>query len=351
MSLRAMTWVWDQPIAPNHKIVLLAIADHAHDDGTNAWPSAERISAMTGYSVRSVRRLIHEMVGAGYLRIEHAGTGRSTSRYAIPLHGPDLERAPQYDTEGGQPDTPPSAAVREDTLTPQTGHRRPPRPDTGDHPGRTDHAPHIGITPTEPSPEPSENPAAEDGGDEPERIRDLAIPDQIITPADLNPVASDRLPVPADRHPTNPWWNALEDTFGYRPTGAEARHWGKLAKELQIRGADPTDVGVRARRLVAQWGLKALTPASLVKHWDRFGSVVGAATAGDEARLAQALDRRARRDALLTLAPDDTDDDEPEPEPEPEDPYHRAMQEARAAREAILAADAEFGPEREEPAP
>jgi len=67
-----MTWVWDQAIAPNQKIVLLAIADHANDEGGNSFPSQETLAKKTGYTVRQVRRIIGQLSDLGMLQVGRA---------------------------------------------------------------------------------------------------------------------------------------------------------------------------------------------------------------------------------------------------------------------------------------
>jgi hypothetical protein len=66
-----MTEVWRYS---RHKgsalLLLLAIADHAHDDGGGAWPSQETLAKKTRLSVRQVRRLLDYLVAAGELKLE-----------------------------------------------------------------------------------------------------------------------------------------------------------------------------------------------------------------------------------------------------------------------------------------
>ena len=58
MSIRAITWVMDEaPVDDARQLLILyALADHAHDDGTCAWPSQERIAERARCSTRTVRR-------------------------------------------------------------------------------------------------------------------------------------------------------------------------------------------------------------------------------------------------------------------------------------------------------
>ena len=58
MSIRAIAWVMDEAPVDDARqlLVLYALADHAHDDGTCAWPSQERIAERARCSTRTVRR-------------------------------------------------------------------------------------------------------------------------------------------------------------------------------------------------------------------------------------------------------------------------------------------------------
>lgn len=55
-------------------MVLLVIADHASDDGTNAYPSQRTIATKASISVRTVQRCVNNLVASKYLQMDkHAG--------------------------------------------------------------------------------------------------------------------------------------------------------------------------------------------------------------------------------------------------------------------------------------
>ena len=57
MSLRALAWAWEQELTnPTQKLVLLAIADHANDDGL-CWPSMSHVANRCLLSTRQVQRI------------------------------------------------------------------------------------------------------------------------------------------------------------------------------------------------------------------------------------------------------------------------------------------------------
>ena len=56
---------------------MLAIADHAWKDGTNAWPSVERLSKMTGLDQETVRRSVKKAESLGELKVDRKKGGRA----------------------------------------------------------------------------------------------------------------------------------------------------------------------------------------------------------------------------------------------------------------------------------
>lgn len=93
MSVRVMSWVWDQDIPPNIKIVLLAIADCADDDGGNAYPSQETLARKTGYSTRQVKRIVEQLVALNVLSVGKANlpnrrADRQPNLYRVRISAP-----------------------------------------------------------------------------------------------------------------------------------------------------------------------------------------------------------------------------------------------------------------------
>jgi hypothetical protein len=87
MSIHVMDWVWQHAQAdPSELLVLLAIADNADDDGTNAWPSKQTLARKCRMSERNVHRITGRLAAAGQLLIDarKAPNGRG-NRYSIPL--------------------------------------------------------------------------------------------------------------------------------------------------------------------------------------------------------------------------------------------------------------------------
>lgn len=82
-----MTAVWPLPITPNQKLVLLKLADNAHDDGLSARPGVPRIAKLCGLSVRCVQYSLRELEKAGYIAATQfeKGGGRNVTEYRLTL--------------------------------------------------------------------------------------------------------------------------------------------------------------------------------------------------------------------------------------------------------------------------
>ena len=80
MSIRVMSAVFEcETMAPFQKLVALALADHCHDDGTEARPGMARLKRKTGLSESTVHRALRSLLHDGYLEIQRKST--STSPY------------------------------------------------------------------------------------------------------------------------------------------------------------------------------------------------------------------------------------------------------------------------------
>ena len=116
-----MNWAWYQNLKPVPKLVLMALADAADDQGI-CWPSVATVATKVGVSTRTVRRVMQGLVRCQLLTAEqrHRSDGScSSNRYRLLMGGGDrLSPAP----DGG--DTTP-------------GHPRQGPPDTGVIPGTT----------------------------------------------------------------------------------------------------------------------------------------------------------------------------------------------------------------------
>ena len=80
-----MGWVWDfSPQAGNGLLMLLAMADHASDDGGNIYPSVQRLAHKVRVKERQAQYIISELEKAGAILRESQGGGRGhTARWRI----------------------------------------------------------------------------------------------------------------------------------------------------------------------------------------------------------------------------------------------------------------------------
>jgi len=89
MSVKALTWAFEQPLAGNEKVVLLALADHADENGS-CWPSMRRIAEKACIAERTVRRILIVLEEGGFLLVnsQHDPSGRSApNRYELAMAG------------------------------------------------------------------------------------------------------------------------------------------------------------------------------------------------------------------------------------------------------------------------
>ena len=84
MSVKVMSWVWDHSRAKGaQRLVLLAVADHANDDGLDAFPSLARLARKTGMTERGVHKAIGALVALGELQVTAGGGRGRSNRYRV----------------------------------------------------------------------------------------------------------------------------------------------------------------------------------------------------------------------------------------------------------------------------
>lgn len=80
MSIRLMSDVWRTDLPTVEKMVLLVIADHANDEGTQSYPSQQTIATKASISVRTVQRSVNTLVQRGYIRVFKGQGGSANCR-------------------------------------------------------------------------------------------------------------------------------------------------------------------------------------------------------------------------------------------------------------------------------
>lgn len=114
MSVRVQTYVWQLDLPPSQKLVAIALADHCHDDGSEARPSQALLSRKTGLDTRSIRRILHALQAAGVITLARQARQNRANCYSFNLP-PDFAtlrpdtvsslRKPRPDIQTARPDT------------------------------------------------------------------------------------------------------------------------------------------------------------------------------------------------------------------------------------------------------
>lgn len=91
MSIKVMSRIWDESKAEGSALLLLlAIADHCHDDGTGAWPSISRLASRTRQSERNTQLLLRHLQEVGELRVNYNAGPNGVNTYEVVLEGGEI---------------------------------------------------------------------------------------------------------------------------------------------------------------------------------------------------------------------------------------------------------------------
>jgi hypothetical protein len=85
MSVRMMAAVFGLEISASEKLVLLAMADHARDDGTGCYPSVETLARKTSQTRRGVQKIMRKLENSRLIEPSNVSRGRNTTEYRITL--------------------------------------------------------------------------------------------------------------------------------------------------------------------------------------------------------------------------------------------------------------------------
>jgi len=83
LSVKWMAAVFELDLPSSHKLVLLVLADHADNDGRNAWPSVSLISKKTSLSERTVRASLVSLRDSKQISIEKGATWDRPNSYRL----------------------------------------------------------------------------------------------------------------------------------------------------------------------------------------------------------------------------------------------------------------------------
>lgn len=83
MSIRIMSAIFDSlSLGPTERLIMLALADHADDDG-RCYPSMARLSQRTGLSERAIQTNVKNLTDAGYLKVITGGGKSHSNLYFV----------------------------------------------------------------------------------------------------------------------------------------------------------------------------------------------------------------------------------------------------------------------------
>lgn len=84
MSIKIMSIIFDLPLRPKHKLVMLCLSNYANDDGINVYPSLSTIQRKTSLSRPAVVTAIDDLKADEILSLESRGNvQRQSNRYRI----------------------------------------------------------------------------------------------------------------------------------------------------------------------------------------------------------------------------------------------------------------------------
>jgi len=117
-----MSEVWRTDLPTIEKMVLLVIADHASDDGTEAWPSQATIASKASVSIRTVQRAVNSLVEAEYLWMQKGAGGSATCREDRRPHKYTINiKRLRGDTESARDDRGDNESINGATVATPTG--------------------------------------------------------------------------------------------------------------------------------------------------------------------------------------------------------------------------------------
>lgn len=108
MSVRALSWVFDHSDVTHRGdlLVLLVLADHAHDDGTSAYPSVDRIARKARLTRRGAQLALRRLTAAGAIEDTGERGPRGTVVYRLVMGEATSQRseyAGEVSAAGGEP--------------------------------------------------------------------------------------------------------------------------------------------------------------------------------------------------------------------------------------------------------
>lgn len=96
MSVKAMNWAWEQQLPPASKLILMALADAANEEG-RCWPRVRTVAVKCGVSSRTVQRVLREFETTGLVTVTRRfvpGRGQTSNSYWLGTEHPHDKLTP-----------------------------------------------------------------------------------------------------------------------------------------------------------------------------------------------------------------------------------------------------------------
>lgn len=107
MSIRLIEKVWGLKLNnEGERLVLLALADNANDEGTHCFPSQRRIAWKTDLSVSAVKAIINRLEIKGLVETLNKGNQHRPTNYALHLEKGEIKEAFVPSSWGGDRNDP-----------------------------------------------------------------------------------------------------------------------------------------------------------------------------------------------------------------------------------------------------
>lgn len=126
MSISAMNWAWGLDVPTGEKIVLLALADRANDDG-ECWPGYASMAEKCSMSERNVMRIVVALEEKNLLKIDHRKNPEN-NRQKTNVYHLNIEQKPGDTMSPGNVQKPGDICDKKpgDTMSPNTSVNQPP---------------------------------------------------------------------------------------------------------------------------------------------------------------------------------------------------------------------------------
>lgn len=86
MSIEAIAWALRVPVGGNQKVCLLGLANHAHPDGSEAYPSLDTLATYAHCDRSTARRNVQKLEEAGWIVADGLGP-RGQNKYRLAMGG------------------------------------------------------------------------------------------------------------------------------------------------------------------------------------------------------------------------------------------------------------------------